>query len=115
MLGGDLKTLHRVHGGSVWSAISDFLGFGSGEMQKNMSDPIKQQMLLQRGGFPWAMAGLSLLPMLMGKGQGDAIRNQMKSSRDTTTHRGGFAISPSLISKGLPLLKTVGAPLAIAR
>ena len=47
-----------------------------------MSDPIKQQMIMQRGGFPWALAGLSLFPALSGKGEEDRIQNQMQMTRD---------------------------------
>ena len=38
------------------------------EAAKAMSNPIKSQMLMQRGYFPRALAALSLLTMLMGKG-----------------------------------------------
>ena len=78
-----------------------------------MSDPIKQQMIMQRGGFPWALAGLSLLPALLGKGEEDRIRNQMQMTRDPIMQRGGLAIPPALISKGLPLLKQIGIPTAM--
>ena len=75
-----------------------------------MSDPIKQQMTMQRGGFRLALAGLSLLPALLGKGEEDRIRNQMQMTRDPIMQRGGLAIPPALISKGLPLLKQIGIP-----
>ena len=79
-----------------------------------MSDPIKQQMIMQRGGFPWALAGLSLLPALLGKGEEERIRNQMQMTRDPIMQRGGLAIPPALISKDLPLLKQIGIPTACA-
>ena len=112
MDGGDLKTLPRQHGG-MFGLLGKMFGFGPGDLQKQMSDPIKQQMMMQRGGFPWALAGLSLLPMLMGKGQEDRIRNQMKVTRDSIMQRGGLAIPPALISKGIPLLKQIGIPVAM--
>mgnify|MGYP000214679703 CR=1 FL=1 len=110
--GGDLKTVQRQYGG-IFGLLGKLFGFGPAEMQKEMSDPIKKQMLMQRGGFPWALAGLSMLPMLMGKGQEDVIRNQMKTTRDPIMQRGGLSIPPALISKGLPLLKQIGIPLAM--
>ena len=86
--GGDLKTLSRQHGGifgllgklfglglsdkqhgGIIGLLGKLFGLGPGELQKQMSDPIKQQMIMQRGGFPWALAGLSLLPALLGKGE----------------------------------------------
>ena len=73
-----------------------------------MSDPVKQQMLMQRGGFPWALAGL--LPLVLGNG---SVENQMKTTRDPIMQRGGLSVPPALISKGLPLLKQIGAPLAL--
>ena len=88
-------------------------GLGPEEMQKAMSDPIKAQMMMQRGGFPWALAGLSMLPMLFGKGEEDVIQNQMRTTRDPIMQRGGLSIPPALISKALPLLKTIGVPLAM--
>ena len=91
----------------------NYFGLGPGELQKQMSDPIKQQMIMQRGGFPWALAGLSLLPALLGKGEEDRIRNQMQMTRDPIMQRGGLAIPPALISKGLPLLKQIGIPTAM--
>ena len=112
MDGGDLKTLPRQHGG-MFGLLGKMFGLGPGDLQKQMSDPIKQQMMMQRGGFPWALAGLSLLPMLMGKGQEDRIRNQMKVTRDSIMQRGGLAIPPALISKGIPLLKQIGIPVAM--
>ena len=69
--------------------------------------------VMQRGGFPWALAGLSMLPMLMGKGKTESIQNQMKTTREPIMQRGGLSIPPALISKGLPLLKSVGIPLAM--
>ena len=112
MEGGDLKTLPRQHG-RMFGLLGKTFGLGAGELQKQMSDPIKQQMMMQRGGFPWALAGLSLLPALMGKGQEDRIRNQMKVTRDPITQRGGMAIPPALISKSVPLLKQIGIPVAM--
>ena len=73
MEGGDLKTLQRQSGG-LFGMMGRMMGFGPKELQKQMSDPVKQQILMQRGAFPWAHAGLSMLPMLMGKGQENVIR-----------------------------------------
>ena len=130
--GGDLKTLSRQHGGifsllgklfglglsdkqhgGIFGLLGKLFGLGPGELQKQMSDPIKQQMIMQRGGFPWALGGLSLLPALLGKGEEDRIRNQMQMTRDPIRQRGGLAIPPALISKGLPLLKQIGIPTAM--
>ena len=130
--GGDLKTLSHQHGGifgllgklfglglsdkqhgGIFGLLGKLFGLGPGELQKQMSDPIKQQMIMQRGGFPWALAGLSLLPALLGKGEEDRIRNQMQMTRDPIMQRGGLAIPPALISKGLPLLKQIGIPTAM--
>ena len=130
--GGDLKTLSRQHGGifgllgklfglglsdkqhgGIFGLLGKVFGLGPGELQKQMSDPIKQQMIKQGGGFPWALAGLSLLPALLGKGEEDRIRNQMQMTRDPIMQRGGLAIPPALISKGLPLLKQIGIPTAM--
>ena len=47
MEGGDLKTLPRQHGG-IFGLLGKLFGLGPGELQKQMSDPIKQQMLMQR-------------------------------------------------------------------
>jgi len=110
MDGGDLKTLHRQSGG-IFGLLKMF-GLGSADMQRQMSKPIKEQMAMQRGGFPWALAGLSMLPMLMGKGQDDVIRNQMKTTRDPIMQRGGLSVPPALMSK-LPLLKQIGIPMAM--
>ena len=105
--GGDLKTISRQHGG--------FLGLlkmlGLGEVQKEMSDPISKQHVMQRGGFPWALTGLSLLPALLGKGD-DTIRSQMSISRDPVMLRGGLSVLPAL-TKSLPLVKDIAAPLAL--
>ena len=105
--GGDLKTISRQHGG--------FLGLlkmlGLGEVQKEMSDPISKQHVMQRGGFPWALTGLSLLPALLGKGD-DTIRSQMSISRDPVMLRGGLSVLPA-ITKSLPLVKDIAAPLAL--
>ena len=68
---------------------------------------------MQRGVFPWALAGLSLLPALLGNGEEDRIRNQMQMTRDPIMQREGLAIPPALISKGLPLLKQIGNPTAM--
>ena len=109
--GGDLKTLSRQHGGifgllgklfglgvekqhgGIIGLLGKLFGLGPGELQKQMSDPIKQQMIMQRGGFPWALAGLSLLPALLGKGEEDRIRNQMQMTRDPIMQRGGVGNS----------------------
>ena len=113
--GGDLTTMSRQHGGFLFLApfAKKLFGLGPEEMQKAMSDPIKAQMLMQRGGFPWALAGLSMLPMLLGKGEEDVIQNQMRTTRDPIMQRGGLSIPPALLSKALPLLKTIGVPLAM--
>ena len=110
--GGDLQTKARQHGG-FFGFIKKLIGLGSDGVQKQMSDPIKQQMMMQRGGFPWALAGLSLLPMLMGKGGENPIQKQMRAVREPIMQRGGFAIPPALIARGLPLLKAIGIPLAM--
>ena len=112
--GGDLMTISRQQNGGFLALLPKIFGFGPGEMQKQMSDPTKlQQVVMQRGGFPWALAGLSLLPMLMGKGKDDAIRKQMGTTRDPIMQRGGLSIPPTLLAKGLPLLKAIGIPLAM--
>jgi len=109
--GGDLKTLHRQSGGLL--GLLKMFGLGSaGSVQQQMSAPSKEQMTMQRGGFPWALAGLSMLPMLMGRGQEDRIRNQMKTARDPIMQRGGLSVPPALMSS-LPLLKQIGIPLAM--
>ena len=110
--GGDLVTMQRQHGG-IFSMIGKLFGLGSGDLHKHMSDPMKSQMLMQRGGFPWGLAGLSLLPMLMGKGKAQSIQNQMKTTRESIMQRGGLSIPPTLLSKGLPLLKSIGIPMAM--
>ena len=109
--GGDLQTVNRQHGG-IFGLLYKLTGLGEREF-KQMSDPLKQQMLMQRGGFPWALAGLSLLPMLLGKGQADSIRYQMQTTRDPLMQRGGLTLPPMVLSKGLPLLKQLGIPLAM--
>ena len=108
---GDLKTLQRQSGG-LFGMMGRMLGLGPKELQQQMSDPVKQQMLMRRGGFPWALAGLSMLPMLMGKGQEDVIRNQMRTTREPAMQRGGFSFS-KLFSKALPTIKEIGIPLAV--
>ena len=110
--GGDLQTMSRQHGGFL-GFLGKLFGLGASDMQKQMQDPVKQQMMMQRGGFPWALAGLSILPMLMGKGEEDGIQRQMKTTRDPIMQRGGLSIPPALLSKGLPLLKSIGLPLAM--
>lgn len=122
MDGGDLKTIHRRYGGDlqtvnrqyggIFGLLASLTGLGEREL-KQMSDPLKQQMLMQRGGFPWALAGLSLLPMLLGKGQADSIRYQMQTTRDPLMQRGGLTLPPMVLSKGMPLLKQLGIPLAM--
>ena len=102
----------KQHGG-IFGLLGKLFGLGPGELQKQISDPIKQQMIMQRGGFPWALAGLSLLPALLGKGEEDRIRNQMQMTRDPIMQRGGLAMPPALISKGLPLPKQIGIPTAM--
>ena len=133
--GGDLETLSRQHGG-IFGLLGKLFGLGPGiekqhcgiigllgklfrlvpgELQKKNSDPIKQQKKMQRVGFPLALAGLSLLTALLGKGEEDRIRNQMQMTRDLIMQRGGLAIPPALIAggKGLPLLKQTGIPTAM--
>lgn len=110
--GGDLKTSPRQHGG-IFGLIGKLFGLGPGELQKQMSKTSAEQMLMQRGGFPWALAGLSLLPTLLGKGKEDTIQKQMKTTRDTMMQRGGLTVPPALLAKGLPLLKHIGIPLAV--
>lgn len=131
MDGGDLKTRNRRYGGDLATTnrpapvqggflglLGKLFGLGAGvspaELQKAMSDPIKQQMLMQRGGFPWAMAAMSLLPMLLqGKGGTDVLANQMKATpAERPMLRGGLAIPPGLMAKALPLLKGAAIPLA---
>ena len=111
--GGDLRTTNRQHGG-IFGLLKTLLGFGASpaEIEKAMRDPIQQQMLMQRGGFPWAMAALSMLPMLLGKGD-DVMINQMKGRKPNQQMiRGGLSIPPGLVSKALPLLKNAAIPLA---
>ena len=111
--GGDLRTTNRQHGG-IFGLLKTLLGFGASpaEIEKAMRDPIQQQMLMQRGGFPWAMAALSMLPMLLGKGD-DVMINQMKGRKPNPQMiRGGLSIPPGLVSKALPLLKNAAIPLA---
>ena len=76
-----------------------------------MADPISKQRVMQRGGFPWALTGLSLLPALLGKGN-DTIRSQMSLSREPVMLRGGLSVLPTL-TKSLPLVKDIAAPLAL--
>ena len=117
MDGGDLRTIHR--GGDLKTSSRQDGGFlfkllGLGDLKSQMSDPAKQQLLMQRGGFPWALAGLSLLPALLGKGEGEVIKAQMQAVHEPTTQRGGVG-GPwqHYFAKSLPILKTVGAPLAL--
>ena len=87
MEGGDLATRHRQHGGFL-SLIGKVLGLGPGEL---MADPVKAQMLMQRGGL--------------------SIENQMKAARDPMMQRGGVVTGGSFLkSIGLPLLTSVGEP-----
>ena len=118
--GGDLSTVQRQSGSGFISWLGNLIGLGPGELQKHMSQPAKRELSMQRGGFPWALAGLSLLPMLLGKGKdggggggGNIIERQMKSMRDPIMQRGGLSIPPGLLAKGLPLLKSMGIPLAM--
>ena len=67
---------------------------------------------MQRGVF-LGPCWIELLPALLGKGEEDRIRNQMQMTRDPIMQRGGLAIPPALISKGLPLLKQIGIPTAM--
>ena len=130
MEGGDLKTRNRRYRGGDFATTNRQYGrflnrmlFGFGvspaEMQKAMSDPIKQQMMMQRGGFAWQ----SYLPimMMMGNGPGETIANQMKSTPSERAQglmiRGGLAIPPGLLgaaTKFAPLAKNAAIPLAMA-
>ena len=110
LLGLGPGELSDKQNGGISGLLGKLFGLGPGELQKQMSDPIKQEMITQRGGFPWALAGPSLLPTLLGKGEEDRIRNQMQMTRDPIMQRGGLASPPALISKGLPLLKQIGIP-----
>ena len=77
-----------------------FFGFGvsAAEPQKPLSDPIKQQIMMQHGGFPWALAGLAALLMLMGRGSGEMIANQMKvTPSERAMIRGSLIIPPNLL------------------
>ena len=109
MDGGDLRTLHRggdhktscrQHGGFL--GLLKMMGLGTEEIRKEMSDPISKQRVMQRGGFPWALTGLSLLPALLGKGD-DTIRSQMSLSREPAMLRGSLSVLPAL-TKSLPLV-----------
>jgi len=111
--------------GGVVSAVPKLLGFGEEEMRnmsekdlrdaimKQMADPAKAQMIMQRGGLgPLAAMAMGLLPMLLGKGgSGSLLDVQMKSTPELQEQRGGLSIPPALMAKGLPLLKTVGMPI----
>ena len=117
--GGDLATTNRQHGGFL-GAHGRIFGLGPAELQKAMSDPIKRQMLMQPVGFLWALAGLSMLPMLMGRGSGETIAIQMKATLSERAQglmiRGGLAIPPRLLgaaTKVAPLAKNVGIPVAL--
>ena len=110
LLGFGPEELEQEQSGGFLGVIGKLFGLGPEELQKQMSDPVKQQMVMQRGGFPWALAGLSMLPLIMGKGD---IESQMRTTREPIMQRGGLSVPPALISKGLPLLKQVGVPLAM--
>ena len=107
--GGDLKTSSRQHGGFL--GLLKMMGLGTEQVRREMADPISKQRVMQRGGFPWALTGLSLLPALLGKGD-DTIRSQMSLSREPVMLRGGLAVLPA-ITKSLPLVKDIAAPLAL--
>ena len=57
MEGGDSETLQRQSSG-LFGMMGRMLGLGPRELQQQMLDPVKQQMLMQRGGFPWALCWL---------------------------------------------------------
>lgn len=114
--GGDLQTLERQYGSGIWGFIKNIFGGAQAEeLRKRMQDPEQGQKLTQRGGLGMgAMLGMSLLPMLLGRGQdGESIRRQMVAGREPMMQRGGLSIPPGLVAKALPILKTVGAPLAM--
>ena len=73
------STSSRQHGG--FFGLLKMLGLGTEQARREMADPISKQRVMQRGGFPWALTGLSLLPALLGKGD-DTIRSQMSLSRE---------------------------------
>ena len=88
--GGDLKTLSRQHGGifgllgkllglgpgelsdkqhgGIFGLLGKLFGLGPGELQKQMSDPIKQQMIMQRGGFPLGTCWIEFATSVVGEG-----------------------------------------------
>ena len=68
--GDDRATTNRQYGGFLGRMLFGF-GVSPAELQKAMSDPIKQHMLMQRRGVPWALAGLAALPMFI---EGDQER-----------------------------------------
>ena len=87
--GGDLKTSSRQHGGFL--GLLKMMGLGTEQARKEMANPISKQRVMQRGGFPWALTGLSLLPALLGKGN-DTIRSQMSLERFRQTLSSDFTI-----------------------
>eukprot|EP00117_Sycon_ciliatum_P004971 scpid88493/ scgid9110/ len=86
--GGDLSTESRQNGGFIIGPLLKLFGLGAGDLQSRMSEPSSRDLLMQRGGFPWALAGLSLLPMLLGKGKmggggsENVIERQMRLTRE---------------------------------
>ena len=114
--GGDLATTNRQYDGFLGRILFG-IGVFPAELQEAMSDPIKQQMLLQRGGFPWALAGLTTLPMLMGMGSGETIANRRRAIRsECAMIRGGLAIPPSLLgaaTKMAPYARNAAIPMAM--
>ena len=116
--GGDLKTSSRQHGGFFWkkSFWKNLIGAGPDEMEKQMAEPTTKQDAMQRCGLGplAAMAGMTLLPMLLGRGEsGDIVETQMKTAYNPAMHRGGLAIPPGLAAKAIPLLTNLAAPLAM--
>ena len=116
--GGDLKSSSRQHGGFFWkkSFWKNLIGAGPEEMDKQMAEPMTKQDDMQRGGLGplAAMAGMTLLPMLLGRGEsGDIVEAQMKTAYNPSMHRGGLAIPPGLAAKAIPLLTNLAAPLAM--
>ena len=57
----------KQHGGII-GLLGKLFGLGPGELQKQMSDPIKQQMIMQRGGFPWDTCWIEFATSVIGEG-----------------------------------------------
>ena len=67
---------------------------------------------MQRGGFLWALAGLSMLPMLLGRGKEDVTQNHMPEDYPIM-QKGGLPIPLALMSKGVALVKKIDIPPAL--